>query len=371
LRQAAEIRAAKTAGKAFLAKPVTAVRLRFSTNDPTPWPPETPAGENPMPGALIDYVLPANAKLVTLEIVEAEAVPSLRSGQALRSGLGGAAVIRHYTSAMAPAGPHPALDPVAYNKICMNNPGAPDCGLPLYWPAPPVTLGATAGAHRFSWDLHYDPIGEEQGFAVGGGAVPHRTFPGIATPWAPPGNYIVRLTVDGATYTQPLTLRLDPRVKTPAVALTQVATLTKDLYGQATAAHDAYVKARALITKLDMVQGADVAAFKAQVDSLAPPQQAGGRGGRGGGFGGGGGRGGRGGAAPAPTLTSVSAALVAAAAALGGADVAPTAARLDAAAKAKADAQQVMLKWTKLSTTGLASLNLKRKAAGQPVIPPM
>ena len=69
-------------------------------------------------------------------------------------------------------------------------------------------------------------------------------------------------------------------------------------------------------------------------------------------------------------MTGASAALVGAATALGTADVAPTASRLDAVAKAKADAATVMKKWTALSTTGLASLNSKRKAAGQAVVPP-
>jgi photosystem II stability/assembly factor-like uncharacterized protein len=355
-RQAAEIRAAKAANKAYLVKPVTAVRVRFSTNDPTPWPPETPAGENVLPGALLDYYLPSNASQpVKLEILDA-------AGK----------VVRHYSSDFAERNPHPALDPAAYDKICQNNPGAADCGLPLYWPAPPVDLSAAAGAHRFSWDLHYDPIGEDAGFAIGGGAVPHRVFPSVNSPWAPPGAYTVRLTVDGTSYTQPLTLKLDPRLKTPAAALANVATLTKDLYASATSVHDAYLTARALSAKLDASQGADVAAFKTQVDSLAPPQAAGGgRGGRGGGGGGAGGRGGRGGAGtPAPTLSSASAALIGAASALGTADVAPTASRLDAVAKAKADAAAVMKKWTALSTTGLAALNTKRKSAGQPTVPP-
>ncbi len=48
LRQAA---AARAAAGAYLFKPVTAVRVRFGTNDPTPWPPEVTAGENPPPGA--------------------------------------------------------------------------------------------------------------------------------------------------------------------------------------------------------------------------------------------------------------------------------------------------------------------------------
>jgi DNA repair exonuclease SbcCD ATPase subunit len=34
--------------------------------------------------------------------------------------------------------------------------------------------------------------------------------------WALPGRYTVKLVVDGASYTQPLVLKMDPRVKTPA-----------------------------------------------------------------------------------------------------------------------------------------------------------
>ena len=37
----------------------------------------------------------------------------------------------------------------------------------------------------------------------------------------PPGRYTVRLTVDGAAQTAPLTVRMDPRVKTTPAGLTQ------------------------------------------------------------------------------------------------------------------------------------------------------
>jgi len=40
---------------AYLFKPELALRVRFGTNDPTPWPPEVLAGENPPAGAIIDY----------------------------------------------------------------------------------------------------------------------------------------------------------------------------------------------------------------------------------------------------------------------------------------------------------------------------
>ena len=183
----------------------------------------------------------------------------------------------------------------------------------------------------------------------------------------------MKLTVDGASYTQPLTLKLDPRVKTSALALAQINTLTRELYSSAVNANDAAGKARALSAKLDAFTGLGIAEFKAQIDSVAGAA-GGGRGGRGGGFpgapAGGGGRGGAGGPPAAPTLSGASAALMAAANGFAGSDMAPTSARLAAATAAKTEAAAAMRKWTSLSTTGLAALNAKRKAAGLPVVAP-
>jgi hypothetical protein len=350
LRQQAEARAAVAGKNAYLFKPATAVRVRFGTNDPTPWPPELPAGENPMPGAIIDYTLAQDASQpVKLEILD-------NAGK----------VVRRYASTDPALNPHPALDPEAYNKICQRQPSATDCGLPLYWPAPPIRLSPRAGFHRFSWDMRFEPIGAEED-PVGGdegatGAVPHRTYPTSFAPWAPPGSYTVRLTVDGKTYTQPLTLRLDPRVKTPAAGLAQLATLSREMYDGAWAAHTAYLQARALSAQLDKASGDDVAAFKRQVDSLAPPQAAGGRGGRGGG------RGRGGGGAPAPTLEAAANAMMSAAMAMQNADVAPTAGQVATVTRARAEGAEVMRRWNALKTSGLAALNAKRKAAGQAAI---
>jgi hypothetical protein len=49
-----------------------------------------------------------------------------------------------------------------------------------------------------------------------------------------------------------------------------------------------------------------------------------------------------------------------------GADVTPTAGQEAAVAKARADASASLARWNRLSTTGLAALNAKRKAAGLP-----
>jgi hypothetical protein len=359
LRQMADVQAAKGT---FLFKPATAVRVRFATNDPTPWPPEVPAGENPLPGGIIDYYLAANAAgPVRLEILD-----------------NGGKLVRSYSSDdRTVRGTDPAMEPEKYNTMCQLDPSLPDCGLPLYWPAPAIRLSTQSGVHRFNWDLRYNPVSEGGGRGGGGGsdgAVPHRTYAAVNAPWAPPGNYTVRLTVDGKTYTQPLALRLDPRVKTPAAALTKLATTTKDLYTDAASAHAAYLQARALSAQVDKLTGPDIVAFKLLVDSIAPPPPAGGRGGgRGGGGGGGAGGGaGRAGAAPAapPSLEATSAALIAAAMAMQSADVAPTASQLAAATKARAQHADVMKRWTTLEGSELAKLNAKRKSAGQPPITP-
>jgi hypothetical protein len=312
--------------------------------------PSCPRARNPLPGGIIDYTLAKDASApVTLDIVD-----------------GAGKVVRHYSSDDHVRDPNPALNPVAYDKVCQQTPGAPDCALPLYWPAAPIRLSTRAGFHRFTWDLHFDAIGEDPDAGDEGaqGAVPHHTYDQPYSPWAPPGTYTARLTVDGKRYTQPITLKLDPRVTTSAAGLAQLNTATRETYDAAVTAHNAHEQARALVAQLDRRTGPDVVAFKAQVEALAP---AGGAGRRGRGFGGPGGPGGAG-AAPPPTLESVSNAMMVAAMAMQGADVAPTAGQVASAAKARADGAATIRAWTTLRTTGLAALNAKLRAAGQPTI---
>ena len=320
LRQLARSRAPAT----YLVKPQTAVRVRFGTNEPTPWPPELPAAENPPNGAVIDYLLGADASgPVKLEIVEA-----------------GGRVIRSYSSTDAILEPDPAVDPAAYDKLCQKNPAAPDCTLPLNWPAPQQRLATAEGLHRFTWDMRYEPIGENPrtGEVDATGAVPHRSEHTAAAPWAPPGRYNVRLTVQGKTYTQPLTLRLDPRIKTPAAGLRQLASLSREMYDLAAAAHAAYQQARA---RADSVSGP----LRAQIDSLAPPpgvqpgpRRGGARFGRANSSG------------PTPTLESASQTALAAAMAMQDADMTPTAAQVAACGRARAQVNGVLARWRRLKT---------------------
>ena len=345
LRQEAAVQAAQAAGTAYLVKPVTAVRVRFGTNDPTPWPPEVPAGQNPPRGALLDYYLPAGVTgPVTLDIVS-----------------GAGKVIRSYSSEDPALTPDPALDPDAYNQVCQQHPEATDCGLPLYWPAPQRGIGTGPGMHRVTWDMRYEPINPPdvgaQGDVEATGAVPHESVHNENAPWAPPGRYSVRLTVGGKRYTQPLALRLDPRVRTPVAGITALVRLTRGMDDGPVAAHTAYGEARALVAELDKLSGAGVDAFKAQVESLAPAPRPRARGFF---F--------RRGPSGPPTLESVSTGMISAAMAMQGADVTPTAMEVAACDRARAQSVQVMPRWTRLKTAGLAAFNARRKAAGLPTV---
>lgn len=323
LRQAAE---AAAAAKAYLFKPATAIRIRFDTNDPTPWPPEWPAGENPPYGAVIDYNLPSGANEVKLEILDAK-------GNTVRS----------YSSSDAVRRPNPAQDPAGYDQLCRQNPTAPDCALPLYWPAPPIVLKTGAGMHRFSWDMRHDPIPGTTSGARGGegesGAVPGRTYPAVNAPWVAPGPYTVRLTVDGQAMTQPIVVKLDPRVKvTPEVQ--KIFTLTAQAEDRARTAATAYREARAMLDKLKAAPETSSALIQ-QLEALAPepapPVE-----GRRRGFG----------APPEPpapmTLANAAGQLVSAVMPMQGSEMAPTMAQLEACARQEASYAAVMAKWSAL-----------------------
>jgi hypothetical protein len=157
-------------------------------------PTDEPAGENPPDGAMIDYYLEKPAENVTLEI---------------KDGKGN--VVRRFSSA----------DKLAPVKDTGN--------VPAYWIRPSRVLSAQAGMHRFLWDFRYPPVkGVETGFPIA--AIYGNTEPNPTSPLAMPGNYSVVLTVGGKTYTQPLTLKIDPRVTATVGDLQKQFDLSKQLY---------------------------------------------------------------------------------------------------------------------------------------------
>src|SRR5262249_20226942 len=101
--------------------------------------------------------------------------------------------------------------------------------IPRYWIRPPQSVSTKAGMHRFLWDMHYTPIaGVEPEFPIS--ATYRNTSPAATSPWALPGDYTVTLTIDGKRFGQPLTLAMDPRVKTSAAELQEQFDLSWRLY---------------------------------------------------------------------------------------------------------------------------------------------
>ena len=173
------------AGKmAMLLPPAPAWRVRRDTNTDTPLPADEPAGENPPDGAIVDYSLPKDARgVVTLEVLDADGK-----------------LLRRYSSEDAKL---PTAETARTELI------------PAYWPQPRGPLPKTAGMHRWVWDLRAAaPASTQAAYPIA--AVPGRTPLTPEGPLVLPGTYTVRLTVDGKSESSPLTVKMDPRVQTPA-----------------------------------------------------------------------------------------------------------------------------------------------------------
>src|ERR1043166_4427841 len=190
-----QVNAQLASAGAYLFKPQLTYRVARNRNTDPRLPPEEPAGQNPPDGAILDYYLKAK--------------PSGPITLAVFDHLGKS--VRRFSSDDQP-------EPVGN-----------DLNVPTYWVRPPHVLPAEPGMHRWIWDLRYRPPD----------ALSH-TYPISAiyqdTPRYPlgprvmPGQYLVKLTVDGKTYSQPLTVKMDPRNKTPLPGLTQQFTLSRRAY---------------------------------------------------------------------------------------------------------------------------------------------
>ncbi|MCH7476032.1 MAG: glycoside hydrolase, partial [Gemmatimonadetes bacterium] len=205
-----QITPATVASDAFLFEPQQAWRFRWNKYTDTPLPPDEPAGENPPDGAIINYFLKANARgPVTLEILT-------ENGE----------LVRRYSSADEPE------PPLAGQNV------------PDYWPRPPQVLSAAAGLHRFVWDLHY-PRPAVLRFRYPISAVAGNTPVTPFGPWVLPGRYTVKLTANGKTYSQTLTVKMDPRVQTPSAEVERQHRLSMKLYDLLQQDFDALTDVRA------------------------------------------------------------------------------------------------------------------------------
>jgi hypothetical protein len=105
-------------------------------------------------------------------------------------------------------------------------------------------------------------------------AIPHNTAPQPSGPWALPGQYTVVLTANGKSYSQPLTIKMDPRVKTSLAGLQQQFKLSHDLYTQLLTLSPAAEQASAVRKQLKDLQPRATGEALAAVKSLDQKLQA-------------------------------------------------------------------------------------------------
>jgi photosystem II stability/assembly factor-like uncharacterized protein len=205
-----QVRAAQEAASDWLYRPATAVRVDNDSFLGTPLPPEEPTAENPPNGAVIDYFLKSSAEKMKLEILDG-------AGNLVRS------VSSQDTSPEEKTGKRPPV-PIADR-----------------WFPKPQTLEKSAGMHRFVWNLAWGPPESPDGEDT------DEEYGAPRGPRAAPGNYEVRLTVDGKTCKQPLQVSMDPRSAATPGELEQQVQLGRQIFAE-------ILRGRKILAEISSVQ---------------------------------------------------------------------------------------------------------------------
>jgi photosystem II stability/assembly factor-like uncharacterized protein len=300
-----------------LFKPADAWRVRRSEYTDTPMPPDEPMGKNPPDGALIDYNLPTAAQDVTLQILDSEGK-----------------VLRTYT------GHDPVRPTPEQLKTEM---------IPPYWPLRQGPMPVTAGIHRWVWDLRSTtPTSTRYGYPIS--AVPYRTPLAPQGPPVVPGTYTVKLTVDGKSETQPLTVKMDPRVHMTVDELQALHSAQMAMASSLSSVSQADLDAHAVDEQLNAPGDADVASqltvYKQALEKVLKGDSSQHR----------------------PGIDEVTGESGQLYGELEGADAVPTEALLQAAQHGEHEGTEVVPAWETFRTQQLPALNEVLRKAGHPEI---
>jgi photosystem II stability/assembly factor-like uncharacterized protein len=218
-----QIDAQVVSSDALLFKPQTAYRVRWNMNPDTPLPPDEPAGKNPPDGAILDFYLRNDARgPVTLEIFDAAN-----------------SLVRRFSS-------EDKADDIDEIGKKVN--------IPTYWIRPQQVLPATSGMQRFVWDLHYPPPDWlPPSYPIA--AIYRDTPRHPLSPWVLPGQYKITLTANGKSYSQTLSLKMDPRVKTRPEDLAEQHAIAMRCYDGLKKVRDAQEQARKIRSQLKDLLG--------------------------------------------------------------------------------------------------------------------
>jgi len=292
--------------------------VRRNVGADTPFPPEVPHALNPREGAQVDYWLARDpASDISLDVFDAK-------GERVRHM--SSAEVRQVTEYARP--PHPN-----------------------FWVLTEAPLSKTAGAHRTNWDLRYDaPRSFTHSYEIN--ANPGETPASPLGPMVLPGTYTLKLTANGRTTSQTLTVKQDPRSPVSAAGLRAQHTLQMKLLQGIEAAYEGRRMAAALGESLRGDTTTYIAAFYASLDSVGGLDAQRGRG--------------RGaGRAPAPTFAAINNALVNQLNAQENGDMAPSSGALAAFAQTCKELQTVAAAWQRVSTTGLTAFNESLRQRGR------
>ena len=314
--------------RAHLFAPAAAHRIQRSTYTDTPYPPDEPMAANPPDGAVIDYFLGHDSSgPVTLEILDTTG-----------------SLVRRYRNDDVP---EPSAEELRRQLV------------PPYWVRPSRNPGTVAGLNRFVWDLRYaPPFSHTHGYPIS--AAPHDTPRGPQGVLALPGPYTVRLTAGGTTLSAPLTVVLDPRVKTTTEALQRQFDLQTRLSSLLNDSSAALRQARSLREQLLALEGrakgataAAVRAVEKDVSELLEPK------------------------APVPTpstaagnLRDVADRILALYGSVGQADADPTAAQASAATALSQSLPGLVGQWRSIVGQRVPALNQRLKEARLPSLDP-
>jgi len=212
--------------------------------------------------------------------------------------------------------------------------------------------------HRFVWDLHY-PAAPSVNPAPGmpGGAI---------GPWASPGQYQVKLTAGGQSYTQSLTVKMDPRVKTSQADLVKQFEMAQQIGAAQSQVVPALVSANHLHDQLQSLTSKardrkpltdQIGALDRKIMALVGDASASPHSDEEEDF-----------AADLKSLRSLNTALVNVNQAIESADVAPTADAITAFGRDRQAMQKVLMLWSEIVGKDVPNLNVSLKQADLPPV---